>query len=258
MLPQSIFLSLFLTLISSPLCSSSFQDDPLGNFLEQTPGYDPSAYPSFFGTVDKDRADDFGVSFTNLQMEYEPEIVESMRYDHLGTPATSQGEVNVENFGAEGDGETDDTEAFKKAWDETCSSNTAVLVVPENKKCHVKPITFSGPCKSDSVTLKILGTIKASDDPSHYKNDRSHWLVFYNIKNFQVEGQGTIDGNGKIGWKNLCKINIIQPCIVAPTLSPLLILNLHLVKLYLASNRSILHPMQRLESGRAPTLMEFM
>ena len=92
------------------MCSSSFQDDPLGNFLEQTPGYDPSAYPSFFGTVDKDRADDFGVSFTNLQMEYEPEIVESMRYDHLGTPATSQGEVNVENFGAEADGETDDTE----------------------------------------------------------------------------------------------------------------------------------------------------
>ncbi|KAJ9685691.1 hypothetical protein PVL29_017646 [Vitis rotundifolia] len=140
-------------------------------------------------------------------MEYEAEIVDSTRYDQLGTPATSLGEVNVENFGAKGDGVTDDTEAFKTAWEETCSSNTAVLV----------PITFSGPCKSDSVKLKILGTIKASEDPSDYAKDRSRWLLFHNIKNFQVEGQGTIDGNGKIWWKNSCKINITQPCTMAPT-----------------------------------------
>ena len=38
----------------------------------------------------------------------EAEIVDSLRYDHLGTPATSLGEVNVENFGSEGDGQTDD------------------------------------------------------------------------------------------------------------------------------------------------------
>ena len=42
----------------------------------------------------------------------EAEIVDSLRYDHLGTPATSLGEVNVENFGSEGDGETDDTEVI--------------------------------------------------------------------------------------------------------------------------------------------------
>ncbi|CBI24902.3 unnamed protein product, partial [Vitis vinifera] len=104
----------------------------------------------------------------------EAEIVDSLRYDHLGTPATSLGEVNVENFGSEGDGETDD-KVFKKAWEETSSSNTAVLVVPKVKKYHVKPITFSGPCKSDSVTLKILGTIEASDDPSDYANHRWQW-----------------------------------------------------------------------------------
>ncbi|XP_034703710.1 polygalacturonase-like [Vitis riparia] len=215
MLPQSLFLSLFFTLISSPSCFSSFQDDNLANFLDGTPG--PSAYPPFFGTIDKDRAVDFEASFANLQMEYEAEIVDSTRYDHLGTPATSLGEVNVDDFGAKGDGVTDDTEAFKTAWEETCSSNTAVLVVPQNKKYHVKPITFSGPCKSDSVKLKILGTIKASEDPSDYAKDRSRWLLFYNIKNFQVEGQGTIDGNGKIWWKNSCKINITQPCTMAPT-----------------------------------------
>ena len=43
-------------------------------------------------------------------MEYEAEIVDSTRYDQLGTPATSLGEVNVDDFGAKGDGVTDDTE----------------------------------------------------------------------------------------------------------------------------------------------------
>ncbi|CBI24904.3 unnamed protein product, partial [Vitis vinifera] len=196
--------------------SNDFQDDPLANFLDQAPGYDPSAYPSFFGTIHDDRNDDFEERFANLKMEYEPEIIDSMRYDQLGTPATLLGEVNVDDYGAEGDGITDDTEAFKKAWKETCSSNVGVLVVPE-KKYRLKPITFSGPCKSDFVMLKILGMIVASNDRSDYAKDRRHWLLFNNIKNFIVEGQGTIDGNGKIWWKNSCKINKTQPCTVAPT-----------------------------------------
>ena len=52
--------------------------------------------------------------------------------------------------------------------------------------------------------------IVASNDRSDYAKDRRHWLLFNNIKNFIVEGQGTIDGNGKIWWKNSCKINKTQ------------------------------------------------
>ena len=99
MLPQSLLLSLFFFtfITSSPFCSSSFLDESLSNFFERTPAYDPStAYPSYLGTIDKERADDFKGSLE--------------RYDHLGTPATSLGEVNVEDFRAEGVGDTDDTE----------------------------------------------------------------------------------------------------------------------------------------------------
>lgn len=89
MLPQSLFLSLFFTFISSPLCSSrSYHDEPLANFLQRTPDYyDLSSYPSYLDTIDKEKDD-----------------------DDLGSPATSIGEVSVENFRSEGVGQTDDTE----------------------------------------------------------------------------------------------------------------------------------------------------
>ena len=110
MLLPSLFLTLVFIFISSPLCFSSFQDDPLGNFLDQTPGYDLSAYPSFFGTVHEDQSDEFEAGFGKLKMDYHAEIVDSTRYDRMGTPVSGLGEVNVDDFGAEGDGKTDDTE----------------------------------------------------------------------------------------------------------------------------------------------------
>ncbi|OMO69766.1 Glycoside hydrolase, family 28 [Corchorus capsularis] len=59
--------------------------------------------------------------------------------------------VNVDAFGAKADGK-DDSQAFKKAWKYACSSSQgAVLVVPRRKIYHVKPIDFSGPCKSALV-----------------------------------------------------------------------------------------------------------
>ncbi|KAA8515674.1 hypothetical protein F0562_018715 [Nyssa sinensis] len=113
--------------------------------------------------------------------------------------------VNVDDFGAKGDG-TDDSEVFKKAWKETCSSKEGVLVVPKNRIYRLKPITFSGPCKS-ALALKIYGTIEASVDPSDYQKDRRHWLMFNNVQNFVVEGGGTINGHGNIWWRNSCKID---------------------------------------------------
>ncbi|XP_059440143.1 polygalacturonase-like [Corylus avellana] len=125
--------------------------------------------------------------------------------------------LNVDAFGAKGDG-GDDTQAFKKAWREACSSKDSVLVVPQNRSYHLKPITFKGPCNSN-FTFKVYGTIKASPRKSDYQKHKRQWLVFQNIQNFTVEGggTGTINGNGKRWWNNSCKINKTLPCTHAPT-----------------------------------------
>ncbi|XWS56273.1 hypothetical protein CRYUN_Cryun09bG0071700 [Craigia yunnanensis] len=114
--------------------------------------------------------------------------------------------VSVDDFGAKGDG-TEDSEAFKKAWEQACSSADGVaLIVPKEKSYRLKPIRFTGPCKSN-LTVEIYGTIEASDDQSHYNEDSRHWLVFDSVQNLVVEGGGTINGNGRIWWESSCKRN---------------------------------------------------
>ncbi|XAR63450.1 Polygalacturonase [Bertholletia excelsa] len=123
--------------------------------------------------------------------------------------------VNVDYYGAKGDG-SDDSQAFKKAWEVACAAKNGILWVPRNRVYLLKPTTFSGPCNSVS-TVRIYGTIKASRNPSDYHKSAGHWLLFQNIRNFRVEGSGTIDGSGEIWWKNSCKINPNRPCKDAPT-----------------------------------------
>ncbi|XP_061353902.1 polygalacturonase-like [Gastrolobium bilobum] len=125
-----------------------------------------------------------------------------------------RGTVNVDDFGAKADGR-DDTEAFEKAWDEACSRG-ASLVVPENRIYRLKPITFSGPCQTNTAFM-LYGTIEAWPQISAYEEDRQHWIVFDSVTNFKVDGGGTFNGNGKKWWQNSCKTNKNLPCKDAPT-----------------------------------------
>ncbi|KAK7392871.1 hypothetical protein VNO78_21321 [Psophocarpus tetragonolobus] len=126
-------------------------------------------------------------------------------FEKLSDLSSSDKMVNVNDYGAKGDGKTDDSQAFMKAWQVACSSGNAVLVVPQ-KNYLLKPITFSGPCKSN-IIVQITGTIEASDNMSDYSKDRAHWLKFDSVDKLSVKGGGTIDGNGDIWWKNSCKNN---------------------------------------------------
>ncbi|XP_062115367.1 polygalacturonase-like [Humulus lupulus] len=133
------------------------------------------------------------------------------------SPSSSSPQVfNVDDFGARGD-RSDDSQAFYKAWNRACSSKFGVVLVPKNRVYHLKPITFSGPCKSSQITMRISGTIKASPRRSDYEKDTRHWMVFDNVQNLRVEGGGTINGNGRKWWRNSCKINKALPCTHAPT-----------------------------------------
>ncbi|KFK35000.1 hypothetical protein AALP_AA5G221100 [Arabis alpina] len=126
--------------------------------------------------------------------------------------------VSVANFGAKGDGKTDDTQAFKNAWKKACSTNGVTnFLIPKGKTYLLKSTRFRGPCKS-LRNFQILGTLSASTKRSDYK-DKNHWLVIEDVNNLLVDGgsTGIIDGNGKIWWQNSCKIDRSKPCTKAPT-----------------------------------------
>ncbi|KAK4413373.1 protein NRT1/ PTR FAMILY 5.10 [Sesamum alatum] len=115
--------------------------------------------------------------------------------------------VNVDAFGAVGDGVSDDTEAFVNAWKQACSTPKSVLLVPEERRYLVNATRFKGPC-ADKIIVQIDGTIVAPDDPKNWdpKNPRI-WLGFYNLNRSVFQGNGVIDGSGSKWWADSCKRN---------------------------------------------------
>ncbi|XP_029126788.1 polygalacturonase isoform X3 [Cajanus cajan] len=199
---KHLLLSFTIIIISFIACYSTLQDHE-----------DP---PSSIYVHDHSSSIDDGGAFNNL-IKQSTNILSLDIYNKLGNiPRSSLKMVNVNDYGAKGNGHTDDTEAFKKAWEEVCSSGEAILVVPEENSYMLKPIRFSGPCEPN-IQVQFSGTLEASDDPSDYSEDCRHWLLFENIKKLYVSGWGTINGNGNIWWQNSCKRNKKRPCKDAPT-----------------------------------------
>ncbi|KAM0952019.1 putative endo-polygalacturonase [Dioscorea sansibarensis] len=148
------------------------------------------------------------VVFNDLALSSYGTRIEGVMKHSFGYDSSSynQAVIDVEDYGAKGDGR-DDSEAFEKAWRVACSSSQPItFMVANDKKYKLKPLTFQGPCKSN-VKLMIEGSIEASSNPSDWdgKNQR-HWLLFDEINDLEVGGGGTIDGNGNIWWQNSCKI----------------------------------------------------
>ncbi|GAA0178545.1 hypothetical protein LIER_29851 [Lithospermum erythrorhizon] len=127
-------------------------------------------------------------------------------------------ELNVDDYGAKGDGVSDDTKIFRDIWKNACSlPSNPKIVVPTKKSYLVGPIEFPGPCKS-KVTLKISGAIVAPKDPDVWNcSDTSKWIYFSRVKHLTVEGGGTINGMGQEWWSRSCKTNASNPCRHAPT-----------------------------------------
>lgn len=63
--------------------------------------------------------------------------------------------LDVVSFGAVGDGVTDDTQAFKTAWDAACQIESATLLVPKHYTFMIQSTIFTGPCKSD-LTFQVI------------------------------------------------------------------------------------------------------
>jgi hypothetical protein len=161
---------------------------------------------------------------------------------------------DVREYGAVGDGSTDDTRAFREAWRAACDADSAVLLVPSDGTFTITATTFSGPCKSGLVfqvtmpsshyyygskfphffaeidetihihIVQLDGVLMPPDGPDCWPptDNRRKWLVFSNLDGLTLGGAGTIEGNGENWWNLPCKphrvrlhIGIWQPTIVS-------------------------------------------
>lgn len=72
-----------------------------------------------------------------------------------GNSNNSSGVFDVRTYGAIGDGISDDTEAFKTAWDTACQVDSAVILVPHGHSFMIQSTIFTGPCQSGLV-LQVI------------------------------------------------------------------------------------------------------
>ncbi|CAL9028296.1 unnamed protein product [Prunus brigantina] len=110
---------------------------------------------------------------------------------------------NVVSFGARGDGKTDSTKAFLRAWSAACSTSVrgaATVYVPRGSFL-IKPVVFSGPCRSSGVTFQMDDTGTSLVAPSNYweLGNSGTWILFIKVTGLSVYG-GTVDARGHAYW----------------------------------------------------------
>ncbi|XP_051144870.1 polygalacturonase At1g48100-like [Andrographis paniculata] len=123
-------------------------------------------------------------------------------------PSPAQIVFNVMSYGAAGDGISDDTEAFKMAWDAACQSQLpSLLLLPPHRTFLIQSVILTGPCKTNALVFQVEGTIMAPDGPESWPRSYSkrQWLVFYRINGMSMQGGGVIDGRGAKWWELPCK-----------------------------------------------------
>ncbi|KAK7405645.1 hypothetical protein VNO78_07207 [Psophocarpus tetragonolobus] len=69
---------------------------------------------------------------------------------------TKNAAYNVIDYGAKGDGKTDDSQAFVKAFQSACrAQGTVSLVIPSNYVFFISALTLKGPCSS-SLQIQVI------------------------------------------------------------------------------------------------------
>ncbi|CAI9264062.1 unnamed protein product [Lactuca saligna] len=123
----------------------------------------------------------------------------------FGSIITSVATYDVTSYGAKGDGNTDDSSAFLRAWDDLCGdmSPEPTMIIPSDKTFLINPVAFKGPCKSQTVNIKLLGNITAPKTLDRWKGciNNKIWIYFTSVQGLKIQGPGQIDGQGSIWWK---------------------------------------------------------
>ncbi|KAM7279748.1 hypothetical protein ACFE04_006882 [Oxalis oulophora] len=108
---------------------------------------------------------------------------------------------NVLNYGAKGDGRTDDSKAFSAAWDAACKTAGSTMEVPTGSVFLVGPISFSGSC-APNITFQLDGKIIAPTSVSAWRARPIQWIEFTKLDGITIKGTGIIDGQGSAWWNN--------------------------------------------------------
>ncbi|XP_010936703.1 polygalacturonase At1g48100 [Elaeis guineensis] len=117
-------------------------------------------------------------------------------------PAPHGTAFDVLDFGAKGDGTTDDTKAFQAAWAAACEVEASRVVVPSKYEFLVGPVSFDGPTCQDNIVFQLDGTIIAPTDPKPWGSGLLQWLEFRKLRGLTIQGQGIIEGQGNAWWSN--------------------------------------------------------
>ncbi|MCL7022397.1 hypothetical protein MKW94_023814, partial [Papaver nudicaule] len=117
----------------------------------------------------------------------------------LFTLSADAATYNVQVFGATPNDDSDSTKPFLQAWSSACSSIKPTTIWIPRGTYLVNTITFSGPCKSARVTVRIDGTIQAP--PKNYREigNFGNWVLFQGINGLTING-GILDARGSQFW----------------------------------------------------------
>jgi galacturan 1,4-alpha-galacturonidase len=119
-----------------------------------------------------------------------------------GAPSVPAGPLDIVHLGAKGDGKSDSTPAILKAWKNACdATGTQKIIIPAGIYL-TGALELKGPCKS-SIIIRLDGVLLGTGDLNAYKKN---WIEVQNVDNFQINGHGSIDGQGSLVWKkNQCQ-----------------------------------------------------
>ncbi|PWA48065.1 pectin lyase-like superfamily protein [Artemisia annua] len=106
---------------------------------------------------------------------------------------------NVKNFGAKGDGTTDDTKAFQATWLAACKLDASTMVVPKGSIFLIKPISFAGPNCGSNIIFQLDGKIIAPKKSGSWESGLLWWIEFTKLNGITIRGSGVVDGQGS-GW----------------------------------------------------------
>ncbi|XP_045792148.1 probable polygalacturonase At3g15720 [Trifolium pratense] len=113
---------------------------------------------------------------------------------------TKDGIYNVMDYGARGDGKSDDTQAFASAWSNICKARgKSTLIIPAGKSFFVTKVHFSGPCNA-KIHIQLEGKIVAP--PKEAWKGGEKLILIENLDGLTIDGngEGGAYGDGSTWW----------------------------------------------------------